>query len=333
MAGNIPVHKPDKPKGGSSGNGGNGNGGGGDTSTSTGAGAGSGGVSGAEARMLAREEKAKKEAAERLIEQAQTLGKQAKAWRYALSSEGFKAALKVRLRDINQALRTQDADLLRGYRDRVGSLKESASDNEKATSGQTYANLINASRERGNALSEAMLQGAGESDVLRAQGMSLRNWNANQSEILRADADTKTSINSALTDLTTDTRAARINAVMEAQADKTMQWDSYYDQVSEAQIQLGNTYGQMADYYSMADEQVSSKKSRKRQRKLANQSGDAFMDAAESAGKAWDAPGVSRRLRRWDGAKPVTTDLNNRQFGRQDVSLDRPEGATLRSWT
>jgi hypothetical protein len=279
-----------------------------------------------------REKNYRHRAALRYEEQAKTLQEQAKALKIALGKKGFRAELKQKLQNVRLVARQTDAELMDSYRDRVGSLVKSDEDNQKSASAQTFANLSNAGRERANALSEAMLQGAGETDVLRAQGMALRNWSANQNEVGRAFFDTQTSINSALTDLTSDFRTARYNNDAEANADREMLWSAYYDQRSEAMTALGNTYGQMAEYYSMANEQEKSKDYKDSYDKYTDKSSNLFERASLTSGKAWENPGVSKRIRRWEGRDEFDDGMNSRQFGRQDVSLDRPEGATLRSW-
>lgn len=315
-----------KPEGGGSGNSGG-------SSSSGGSGSSGGGGNNPYAAAQRREENYKHRAALRYAEQAQTLQLQAQALRVALSKKGFKAALKQKLANVNLVTRQQDKELMRSYRDRVGSLKDSDSDNQKAASAQTFANLSNAGRERANALSEAMLQGAGESDVLRAQGMALRNWNANQNEVNRSFFDTQSSINSALNDLTVDTRTGRMNIALQANADKEMLYSNYYDRRSETLTQLGNTLGQMAEYYGMANEQEKSKGYQNKQDKFSDKSGDVFTQAALNSGKAWKNPGIPKKIRKWEGRDDFEGGMNNRQFRRQDVDLSRPEGATLRSWT
>lgn len=278
--------------------------------------------------------KAKKKASDRYKDLAETLSLQAKALRFALDKHGFKAALKQKLDNVMLEADQADAVIMEGYGKRVGSLTQSATDNENAAAGQSYANLSNAGRERANAMSEAMAQGAGESDTLRAQGAALRNWNANQNEVERSYFDTLTSVNSSLTDLNVDTKTARANNYAQANADRGQLWDGYRDQRAETQTQLGNTYGQMAEYYGMALEQVGSKKTKRRQKKLAAASGDAFMDAAHEAGKAWDDPGIPGRIQRWNGQDSFASKRAPGGGPIQGITSDlsKPEGATLRKW-
>ena len=328
---NIPTYTPPPTNTGS--------GGGGSSSDTPGTGSGSGSGSGGGgydpyAYAKAAERKADREANRRYLAQVETLQQQVEALKKALGPNGFKAALDQKLANVRLATRQSDRDLLRGYRDRVGSLRGAAEDNEKSAESQSVANLNNRARERMGSMAEAFAAGAGESDLLRAQEASLRNWQANQSEITRSYHDTLRSVNSSLTDLTVDTRTARINNVMQANADKEQLWSSYYGQRSEALTQLGNVKGLQAEYLGMANEAVGSKKTRRRQKAAANASGDFFMGATNASSQAWESPGVSKRLRQWDGAEQFEGQMNQDPVGSAltTIPVAKPEGATLRKW-
>lgn len=320
---------PSSGGGGGSGSGGSGGGGGG----------GGGGLSDfqkAQKAQKAAEHKADMEARRRYLEQAHTLQLQISGIRDALGKHGFRERLMTQLHNINLAQRTADHELMKGYRDRLGELGRASRDNEKAAADQGYANLANRSRERANALSEAQAQGAGESDQLRAQQMSLRSWNANQHELNRAYFDTRSSIASGVTDLNTDTRTARLTNVAESNSDREMVWNSYYDRRSETLTALGNTLGQQAEYYSLANEAIKSKGTTAKQHHAAHASGAAFHGASMASGNAYKAPKPPKSLTNWEGSKGFDDDrLNNSQFSSAATELHqaRPEGATLRKWT
>lgn len=266
------------------------------------------------------------------LEAVETLALQAKAMREMLGQDGFRAALKTKLGGVRLNQKQQDDVLMQGYGERTGSLEAATADNDAAAAGQSYANLTNASRERANAMSEIAAQGAGESDSLRAQQMSLRNWTQNQNEVARSYGDTLTSINSSLTDLNNDTYSARMSNSAQANADKGTLWNSYYGQLAETQTNLGNTYGQMASELSMANEQVGSKKTRRRRKHLTEASGDAFAAAADATGQAYADPGAKPSLLAWKGRAGF-----NRTLGPAILAVDSapvaPEGASLRKWT
>ena len=319
--------------------GGGGGGGGGGTSGSAGSGGSSGGGGGGGgsdpfAFAKAQERKADREARNQHLEMAATLQQQIAGLRKALGPKGFKERLDRQLRNIRISERQTDAELLRQYRERFGTLAATADDNEKAASDASYANLANRSRERANALSEAQANGAGESDMLRAQQMSLRNWQANQHELNRSFYDTRTSIRTGLVDLTTDTRGQRMTNETEANADREMVTNSYWDRRSEALTALGNTLGQQAQEYSLANQAVASKGTKAKQKHASHLSGAAFGQASLASGNGYESPGVSKKIRKWDGRDLKQERMNNAVFSSAATEIDapRPEGSRLREW-
>lgn len=297
---------------------------------------GSGGGGGGDP-YLAAQRKAQAAAAQRYMDDAAALAGQIRSLRKGLNVT-FLQGLEARMKNIKLEWKRSDADLLSGYRKRYGSFEGAAKDNEKAAAGQGYQNATNRGRERANALSEAMLQGAGESDVLRSQEMSLRNWDANQGEITRGFFDTLRSVNTGLTDLNVDTKTARLNAWSGMQDDREMTYNAYQAQRSEALTQLGNLLGQQGEYYGLANEQQGSKRARRLRKKAENQADKAFMQSANALGDAYEEPGTPKWLRKWDGKPQFGAggmgDSTYREGLAQQAPTDlsRPEGATLRSW-
>lgn len=315
--------------GGSTGTGGSSGGSG----SSGGTGGGSDPYAAAQARADAKERAAKRKAAARYLADADTLNAQIKALKRALKG-GFREALDQRLANIKLVQRDQDRTIRDEYRSRVGNLANAVEENEKAASDQSIANLSNRGRERAAAISEAMSQGAGESDVLRAQAASLRNWDANQGEVNRAFFDTLSSVNSSLNDLTTDTRRNRLNLETQANADRGQLWNDFFAQRSEAYTQLGNLYGQQSELYGMAAEQVGAKSTRRKRRRTDRLSGEAFDDSVSAISRGYKDPGNSDRLENWQGADDFEGTANSALFSEAATTIEtaRPEGATLRKW-
>lgn len=190
---------------------------------------------------------------DRYIGDAEQMAGQIRALRHTLGRKGdFKDALKKRLDNIETVLGEQLADLDKTTAARANSLDADMANNRKAAADSSIGNDTNRIRERASSITEAMAQGAGESDTLRAQMMSLRNFDANQDEINRSFHDSQRSINQGRLDLALDSHNARVNMVTEANADKETLWSDYYAQTSEAQTQLGNALGQQAEYYGLA---------------------------------------------------------------------------------
>lgn len=233
-----------------------------------------------------------------------------------LLNKGFAAARDTKLANIKKITEQQDAELVRGYEARTTSLLAADKDNEKAESDASFANLANRARETGNMLDEFIVQGAGETDMLKAQLMSLRNWDSNQADVNRSYFDTQRSVNSAINDLNATTRTARINLQTEALADMEQVHTNYYNQRADAYTQLGNI---RANPYS-----DSYKKDAKD-----------YENMAKEASQAWTNPGVNKSLRDWNGTvKPTEDTLTNTKVQAMQLQqkIKRPEGSTLRRW-
>lgn len=274
-----------------------------------------------------------RKARKRYFQQAADLQLQIDAVQAALSTE-FKSALKRRLRNIGRSEGAQTKLLLGAYEERANELIRSSENNENATADSSFANLSNAGRERANAMQQATQQGAGESDLLAAQQMSLRAWASNQGEITRAGHDSATSIAGAATDLRADTRTALVNNSLEANGDREQLWNDYYDQREQALVQIGNLYGQQAELYGYAEEAGGGKKARRKRRKVRDGMAEAFEAAGDASGDAWRNPGADKALLKWQG-KPIPDSAPRPQGAMQaPVSLGTvaPEGATLREW-
>jgi hypothetical protein len=249
-----------------------------------------------------------------------------------LRDKGLSGELRTNLKNVERAMRTADEILMTGYGERVGALSLQVEGNEKSANTQSYANQANRGRERANAMSELAAQGAGESDALRGQGMALRNWSSNQNEVNRAFHDSAESINASLTDLTTDTRSARVQNQQQAIDDKAQLWNSYFDAKSEAETQLGNTYGQMADYYDQADDAKHGKKKARRAKRLQRKSDKWFGEAAQTGSQAHKTQKVDDELIDWQGHAAFEHKLNNNVVQQTGQKQAVPEGATLRKW-
>lgn len=233
-----------------------------------------------------------------------------------LLSKGFAKARDTKLANIKKVTAQQDAELLRGYGARTTSLLAADKDNEQAEADASFANLANRARETGNMLEEFIVQGAGETDMLKAQLMSLRNWSSNQDDVNRSYYDTQRSVNSAINDLNATTRTARVNLQTEALADQEQVHTNYYNQRADAYTQLGNI---RANPYS-----DSYKKDAKD-----------YANMAKEASQAWTNPGIDKKILDWNGTvKPTEDALNNSKVRSRQLQekIKRPEGSTLRKW-
>lgn len=286
----------------------------------------------AEKRAIARENEAKKKAADKYLHQADNLTKQADAIRRALKKD-FKKARDQNLGDIDQNLTQIIAQLKEGFSKRAQDFLTSASDTTKATADTAEQGLSNLVRERTDSLTGILEQGAGSTDALRAMVMAARNWHANASDSNRAYFDTLQSINAAITDVNVDTKTAMGNAFMSAEGQKEQVWQDFYNRRAEGFTQLGNVLGQKADYLASAKE-MDAKVSKKRVKAVEDNMEDAFMDAAKESGKSYKQKGLPAWVTDWQGQEQVERRQENTNLAAA-LTFEAPkkaQGATLRKW-
>ena len=196
----------------------------------------------------------------------------------------------------------------------LGKLRE---DTEKSEAGASFANLGNRARESGDILAEALAQGVGESDVIRAQLMAARNWAANQGEVARAFHDSISSNNSAINDLNVDTRSARFNLATQTMGDREQAHATYSNQMADAATQLGNiTANPYSDSY------------------VKGGSGATWNKMYDASATVWKRPKIGTELASWKGqAKGLPGKTNDAVLPiPSSAPRKRPEGATLRNW-
>jgi hypothetical protein len=286
----------------------------------------------AENRAVARANAEKKKAGKRFLEGAANLKFQIDALKHALKTD-FKSARNNNLRDINKVLGQQFGLLKEGHTKRAAEFLESGKDNAKATGGVAERGFSNLVRERQDTMSAILEQGAGETDTMRALLMSARNWHSNASESNRAFFDTRASINSGINDLNIDTKTELANASVAAEADKERIWQNYYDRRSESYTQLGNTYGQQADYYAQAKE-MGVKPKRGAEKKAEKAMKKAFMDASKESGKSYTNAGLPDWISGYQGQAKLTGTQSNANLAAAVTfdKLEKAEGANLRTW-
>ena len=237
----------------------------------------------------------------------------------ALLTGGFAKARDQQLANINRMYRTQDVDLLKGYKARSEQLGLARTDNEKSEADASFANLANRARETQDILSQTAEQGAGESDTAKAQLMALQNWDANQGEVNRSYFDTVRSINNAVNDLNVDTRTARINLATQMLGDKQQAWANYQNQMVETATQAANL---RANPYSNAYKKNSGY----------------YKQIIDNASKVWKNPGVRKSITNWQGtAQPEEGELNNTEMAAAATVQQpkKPTGAStgaLKAW-
>ena len=238
--------------------------------------------------------------------------------------DAFAVQRDAKLQNILGAFASSDALMLQNYGTAFSGLEGNKLQNEQAEADASFGNIANAVRERASVADQAASQGAGETDLLRAQLQALRNYSANQGEVNRSYHDTATSINNSMNSLNTDTATSRTNLFNQAESDRESAWANYANQTADAWTQIMNI--------ESANTNVDSDSSAAYTRKY----GDAGKLAADAVRNTYTRQGIPAGYTDWAGkgqAEERKLTSGNRAAA---VNLGgprkAPEGATLRKW-
>ena len=229
----------------------------------------------------------------------------------------------VKLGNIKSAWSSSDKSLLSGYTSSLRGLRTSAKENDKSEADSTFQNVSNAVRERGDVLGEISSNGGGETDVLRGQLASLRNYTTNQNEINRSFFDTLGSVNRSITSLNVDTSTSRNNLWNQAEADRESAWANYYNQMSDTNTQITNIENSNTNVKT--DSSVAYNKTQKNSGKnAATYAGKSYKKATNTKLGSWSGKGAEEKRKLTSGNRSAIRSLAG--------PMKRAEGATLRKW-
>ena len=280
-----------------------------------GGGGGGGGISSAQAKINA-------EGKARSDRENQATLDQVKHQEALLGS--FAKSRDTKLSNIATALSTSDKNLLAGYDKTLGALRGNLLDNDKAQGDNSFANLSNAIRERGDISKEVASQGAGETDTLVAQLASLRNFTANQAETNRAFFDTLRSTNNSITSLNNETTTSRNNLFQQAEADREAAWANYNNQMAETWTQIANIEN--------ANTNIDSDSSNQYYKYAPGAAAEAAKHAAASYKRQAAPAGWTEWANKGKTEERAVTSSNRAAAVNLGGPIQRPEGATLRKW-
>jgi hypothetical protein len=288
----------------------------------------------ARADQLADQKKAEQKAAARLSAQASRLAQQAAALKVALGSTGFPAQLRRDLGNANLVFNESDALVLSQYNRGKTELEK-----QKGTSEENRARSLqeagqNAGRERNEALAQGIQHGISATDMLKAQGASLRNWSLNTNQVQSNYTDEVNSLQSEHSQMVNTVVTSRQQAWREREEQRTQLYRGYYDNIGQVYTEIGNKLGESAQYYDMANEQVASKTYQNRA-KSANASAMANLrTAAAQTGKGYKQLATPTSITKWQGTANIRNSTDARQWGNQALEIKDAQGASarLRKW-
>lgn len=267
------------------------------------------------------------------LQKARDLEAQLAAFKLALSSRGLSKARRQNVRDVERALLSQLNEAKDAASQRYNAFLTAGQNAEIDTGRQLEAGVSNAVRERAEAMSQLLTQGAGETDAMRAMLMAARNWQANAGEANRAYFDTMASTNAGITDLSLDTETAMANAWRGAESEKDRLWQDFYKARADTFTSRSNVYNQMLAHYRVAEAyDVEPKKGKKKEAKEMIEA-----DAVASA-KEMSKSYRQKKLPGWITGYSAGPQLEARQSNSNlaaAMTIEpgvKAEGASLRKW-
>lgn len=237
-----------------------------------------------------------------------------------------------------------------------------AKDNDEAESDTSLSNLSNQRRERAQSLAQVQAQGGGETDALKAQGVALRNWAANQQPSNRSYSDSLTGVNNSIVDSDVTTGTNITNAIEQADTNKRDAFNQHKESVGAVLTTNIDLYGKMSDYYRQTSDAMQTKTEKVQQsgkpkntttkqwqssagtktsKRYDKEVDNSFLNMhkeeqklADLNGLTYTAPLATKEQLGFQETpkllqKQNTTDIDNAQLL---TKQKRPEGATLRKW-
>lgn len=295
---------------------------------------GGGGGSDPYARARADQKAQEAKAATRLAAQAARLRAQADALKLALGSKGFAAELKRQLGNADIEFKEEDKLVLAQYERGKKALEAQKANTEDNRARSLQEAGQNSGRERNEALQQGIEHGISATDMIKAQGASLRNWSMNVGQVQTNYTDEVTGIQSEHSQMVNSVITSRQTAWREREQQRAQLYRGYYDNRSQVLTEIGNKLGESAQYYDMANEQKGSGSYKSKAKTTSAAALKNLKAAALEAGKGYAEKGAPTSITKWEGTAKITNSTDARQWGRQELEIKDAEGAsaTLRKW-
>ena len=240
------------------------------------------------------------------------------------SIEGYRSGYRTQRKNADAIFKNTLGSLDSQYRQTIADLKSTQGLNEEDEGSKNFAAKSNFARERRSLQEQAALQGAGETDQLRAQVQALNNLDANLREVNAAYQDTRESINSARRQANITTETARNNAWGAREEARTKALEDYYANYTQTWTDIQRT--------AASNTNISSDYSTAFQANFRGK--DPLKEASKAAGKTreWQAPKKGWATT-WKGkaSKEMGRDVNTGPTVTM-TGPQRAEGVTLQRW-
>lgn len=273
-------------------------------------------------------------AATRYTTAAARLKSQAYALKLALGSEGFLKSLRRELANSDLEFKEEDALILGQYARGKEALEKQkiTTDDNRGRSLQEAGQ--NSGRERNEALQQGIENGISATDMIKAQGASLRNWSFNAQQVQTNYTDEINGLQSEHSQMVNSVITSRQTAWREREQQKAQLYRGYYDNRSQVLTEVGNKLGEAAQYYDMANEQKKSSTATTGSKTMTAAAMAYLRDAAKETGKGYAELAAPTSITKWQGSANLRNTTDPRQWGDQTLEMKDAEGASsaLRRW-
>jgi hypothetical protein len=284
-------------------------------------------------KSLRMQEERDERAGKSELQKARDLEAQLEAFKLALSKKGLSKARRQNIQDVERALRSQLREAKTAATQRYDAFLTAGRNAEMDTGRVAETGITNMMRERQEAMTQLLSQGAGETDAMRAMLMAARNWQSNAGESNRAYFDSMASTNAGITDLSLDTETSMANAWRGAESEKDRLWQEYWKSRADTFTSRSNVYNQMMAHYRVAEAyDVEPKKGKKKEAKAGIE--EDSVASAKAMSKSYRQKRLPGWIAKYSAGPQLEAKQNNTNLAAA-MTIEptvKAEGASLRRW-